>query len=200
MNLPNRLTMSRLLFALAIFAILEVILRTQSADPSADGPAFLSIAALVLFIVAALTDAVDGYIARKRNLATAFGRMADPLMDKIIISGILVFLTRIPSTSAAVPAWMVVLVLVREFLMTGMRGFIEGKGQGFGAQILGKAKMTIQCIMVCYAFVHIGFLTAYDGSHLALAVMMWLTLLSTLGSGLSYVPTALTVFRDAKDI
>ena len=199
MNLPNRLTMSRLLFALAIFAILEIILRIESAA-NPGSTAVLSIAALVLFIIAAVTDAIDGYVARKQNLATAFGRMADPLMDKIIISGILVFLTRIPSTAPAVPAWMVVLVLVREFLMTGMRGFIEGKGQGFGAQILGKAKMTIQCVMVCYAFVHMGFLTTQAWSELTLYVLMWLTMLSTLGSGLSYVPTALTVMRDAKDI
>lgn len=199
MNLPNRLTMSRLIFALAIFAILEWILRIESA--AASGPlVLLSVLAFVLFVVAALTDAVDGYIARKRNLATAFGRMADPLMDKIIISGILVFLAGIPSTAASVPAWMVVLILVREFMMTGMRGFIEGKGQGFGARILGKAKMTIQCVMVCFAFLHIGFLTEQDWSHLTLSVLAWLTLLSTLGSGLSYVPTALAVFRDAKDI
>lgn len=199
MNLPNRLTMSRLAFALAIFGVLEWILRIERAQPDAH-PAALAALAFVLFVIAALTDAVDGYIARKRKLATAFGRMADPLMDKIIISGILVFFMQIPSTHDSFPAWMVALVLVREFLMTGLRGFIEGKGQGFGAQLLGKGKMVVQCVMVCYGFVHIGWLSGYAASHTALTAMMALTLALTLGSGLAYLPTAMTVFRDAKDI
>ncbi len=199
MNLPNRLTMSRLAFALAIFGVLQWILLIERAHADA-APKFLAAIAFVLFVIAALTDAVDGYIARKRKLATAFGRMADPLMDKIIISGILVFFMQIPSTQNSFPAWMVVLVIVREFLMTGLRGFIEGKGQGFGAQILGKGKMVVQCVMVCYGFVHIGWLSGHSASHTALSAMMALTLALTLGSGLSYLPTAMTVFRDAKDI
>jgi len=197
MNLPNKLTISRLFFALAIFGLLEAM---RHAAEGTRRIAALSVAALVLFLVAAATDAVDGYVARKKKLATAFGRMADPLMDKIIISGMLVFFTQLPSTRDEVPAWMVVLVLVREFLMTGLRGFIEGGGQGFGARLLGKLKMAVQCALACWALVHIGFLAGTAWSHVLVAALMWLTLGLTLGSGLLYVPTALAVFRDAKDI
>ena len=156
--------------------------------------------ALVLFVIAAITDAVDGYIARKQNLATAFGRVADPLMDKIIISGMLVFFVSIPSTADLVPAWMVALILVREFLMTGLRGFIEGSGSGFGARIFGKLKMVLQCFMVCYTLFHIGFLADSDASRMIVSLFMWGTLIATLASGASYFQSALTVFRDAKDL
>jgi CDP-diacylglycerol--glycerol-3-phosphate 3-phosphatidyltransferase len=199
MNLANKLTLSRLFFAIVIFAILQaIVLHERSETPPPYG--LLGTAALVLFVAAAATDTLDGHIARKYRLSTAFGRMADPLMDKIVICGTLVFLVQIRVTRDLVPAWVVVVVLIREFLVTGLRGIAESRGTTFAASLLGKAKMILQSVLVGYALLHLAWLADTSWSASALTVLLWLTLAATALSGAAYLVQAGAILREADDI
>jgi CDP-diacylglycerol--glycerol-3-phosphate 3-phosphatidyltransferase len=199
MNLPNKLTLSRLLIALVIFALLQGILIEDRSDDRSRVPA-LATAALALFLLAAITDSLDGYLARRAKLATAFGRVADPLMDKIIICGMLLFFLQIEATEDIVAAWMVVLILVREFLVTGLRGFMESRSHDFGAALLGKAKMVLQCAAVAFALAHIGYFQGEAWSGTTLSLLVWLTVIATAVSGVQYIARASAILREAKDI
>ena len=108
--------------------------------------------AVVIFIVAAVTDAVDGYIARKRGLVTALGRVLDPFVDKVLVCGAFIifagpgFVDADGHNVTEVTAWMVVVIVGRELLVTGLRGFSESRGKAFGASLHGKVKMWMQSI------------------------------------------------------
>lgn len=119
-NLPNKITLSRLALSAGLFTILALI----------DGGTFSGSGtwgwlAFSLFVVAAATDWVDGYVARKYQMVTAFGRIMDPFVDKVVVCGTFVFLTAIHPD--LVPAWMVVVILAREFFVNAIRGFIDRK-------------------------------------------------------------------------
>jgi len=134
MNLPNKLTLGRLvLTALFVVAL------------SAPIPHGRSIA-LLLFIVAAITDYFDGKIARERNLVTNFGKLMDPLADKVLIAAALILLVDLE----LLWAWSVVVVVFREFLVTGLRLIAANEGIVVAAEKLGKWKTTIQMITVIY--------------------------------------------------
>jgi len=111
-------------------------------------------AACALFIVAAGTDFLDGYIARKYGLVTALGRILDPLVDKVLVCGAFILFVGPAFVGAdgrnvtCVSAWMVIVIVGRELLVTGLRGFNESRGIAFGASIHGKLKMWIQSIAV----------------------------------------------------
>lgn len=125
---PNLLSLSRLVWA----AILFVCISTAA-----------WLAGLIIFIVAAISDWLDGYWARKANLVSALGRNLDPLIDKVLTCGAFIFL--IPVAEAGLAPWMVTVVVAREILITGLRGIVEAKGAKFGADRLGKIKMVLQC-------------------------------------------------------
>ncbi len=140
---PNRITALRFVGALVLFAILAV---TRSHRPDEMGAAVP--VCFWLFIVIALTDVVDGYLARRDNLITAFGRIADPFVDKILVLGTMIFLAGMDWSRTWFPAWLVVVVLSREFLVTGLRGYVESVGKEFPADWSGKLKMLSQCFAV----------------------------------------------------
>jgi len=140
-NLPNRITLSRLAASLALFVILFAL----QARVSADGR-LLSWLAFATFVVTAATDWLDGYLARKRDEVTALGRMMDPFVDKVVVCGSLIFLTVM--SPRLVPPWMVVVVVCREFLVSGIRAYMEAQGVAFGARMAGKVKMVLQCVAV----------------------------------------------------
>ena len=108
--------------------------------------------AVVIFIVASVTDAVDGYIARKKGLVTALGRVLDPFVDKVLVCGAFIifagpgFVDADGHNVTEVTAWMVVVIVGRELLVTGLRGFSESRGKAFGASLHGKVKMWMQSI------------------------------------------------------
>lgn len=135
-NLANQLTASRLLLGVGLFVFIEMD---------------LWIACLVIFIVAAITDWLDGYVARRQNLVSSLGRMFDPLVDKVVVSG--AFILLLDDLPGLLAPWMVVLVVAREFIVTGIRGFMEQQGVPFGADKLGKIKMVLQCAVLIAAFV-----------------------------------------------
>jgi len=127
-NVPNQLTTLRLILSLVLF----VFLAFQWYQTS-----------LVLFLIAAGTDWLDGYWARKYGQVTILGRIFDPFVDKVIVCGTFIFLAAEPLSG--IRPWMVVLIVGRELLVTALRGFLEGEGADFSAAMSGKLKMVFQC-------------------------------------------------------
>lgn len=182
---PNRITLMRFVGSLILFLILSV----WGERAPTEAPGFLQ-ASFWLFLLIAISDFLDGYLARRGNQVTAFGRISDPFVDKVMVIGTMVFLAVLEWSRPWFPAWVVVVVVAREFLVTGIRGYVESLGMQFGADWFGKIKMVVQCIAISAV---IG-LFAFDwhpvlrrilevGGH----VFVWATLVTTVGSGLSYV-------------
>ncbi|MBM4060075.1 MAG: CDP-diacylglycerol--glycerol-3-phosphate 3-phosphatidyltransferase [Planctomycetes bacterium] len=188
MNVPNTITLSRLGITAAVFVCLELAPVAAAHGPAAPGarpvePALVW-AAFVLFLVAAVTDFVDGWLARRWNMVTAFGRVADPFADKVLISGSLVTLLQFPAATVVLTTWYVVVVIAREFLVTAIRGVVEASGRPFPADRLGKWKMVAQCWTVG------ALLTMTAGATTwvwAAQWGFWISLALTVGSGLNYV-------------
>ena len=130
-NVPNTLTVSRLALGLGVCALI-------SAERFA--------VALGLFVLAALSDALDGYLARRLNQETPIGRQLDPLVDKLIVGAALIFL--LPHAGSGLMPWMVAAILVRELIVQALRSLIEGRGEAFGARMAGKLKTTFQCLAI----------------------------------------------------
>ncbi len=135
MNLPNKLTTARMLLAIPFIYFLE--------GAETNGTIFRYIAFL-LFVVASLTDWLDGYLARKHNLVTDFGKLMDPLADKIlVISAMVIFVSL-----GWLPSWMSIVVIAREFLISGIRTLAATQGEVIPAGNLGKYKTTTQMIVI----------------------------------------------------
>ena len=181
-NVPNVLTLLRLVLSCVLFVMIAL------------GPQFM-IAALVLFIVTALTDFVDGWWARKFNQCTQFGRIMDPFADKILICGTFIFLSARPEMQAdwrLFQPWMAVVIMGREMLVTAIRGFMEQKGIDFRAKWAGKIKMGFQCVACAAGCLYLSFDEGFAPEWLywTVVVSVWVTIFSTLQSGFGYVMTA----------
>jgi CDP-diacylglycerol--glycerol-3-phosphate 3-phosphatidyltransferase len=180
---PNRITMLRFVGSLLLFLVLQV---WGMEDPHGMPVSF----SFWLFVGIASTDYLDGYLARRGNRITSFGRVADPFVDKVLVIGTMVFLAVMDWSRQWFPAWIVVVVVAREFLVTGIRGYVESQGLAFPADWFGKVKMVVQCIAIgvvlgLFAFDWPGPLRRF--LELAAHVFVWGTLLTTVGSGTSYV-------------
>lgn len=182
---PNRITALRFIGAFVLFVMLSL--------PSVDVPIpswpVMNVA-FWLFIGVALTDVLDGWMARKYGLVSAFGRIADPFVDKVMVVGTLMFLAVLEWSQPWVPAWVVVIVLAREFLVTGVRGYVESLGREFPADRFGKLKMLVQC----FAIGSVLGMHAFPWTEAWLAIwspmthgLIWATLVTSVGSGVSYV-------------
>ena len=143
MNLPNILTLSRL-----VLVFIMMILLSSKSIP------FAKSMALLVFAVAGITDYLDGYLARSRNLVTAFGRLMDPLTDKVMVCAAFVSFVEIHLTIPRigivplVPAWIAVIIISREFLVTGLRLLAANKGNIISAGTWGKHKTVWQIIAI----------------------------------------------------
>ena len=191
---PNRITALRFIGAFVLFGMLSVV---GEGGPSQNMG--LIQGSFWLFVVVASTDFLDGYLARRDNQVSTFGRIADPFVDKVLILGVLIYLAVLPWSRPWVPAWAVVLILSREFLVTGIRGWVESTGREFGADRLGKIKMVLQSIAVggvlfLHAFPWPSELFHYL-SWMAHA-LIWGTIAITLISGASYVSKTRTLIED----
>lgn len=201
MNLPNKITLGRFLASLILF-ILLVIMNAQG-DPGWLFP----LISMVLFILVVATDALDGYYARKLNLITDFGRIADPVVDKVMICGTFVLLASSSWARELMPAWIVVLIIAREFLVTGIRGYIESRGIAFGASWAGKGKMISQCVAVPAVFLHQIVRGAFPDTKWLITTLYFLafaivigTLFFTLYSGYLYISKAAKILKDDEGI
>lgn len=188
MNLANQITVGRLFLAAVLFVLLETACRGVESGGMWYG-------AFALFLITVLSDGLDGYVARSRGEITAFGRIADPLADKIAISGVLVLAHSLPQTAALVPWWIVLTVIAREFLVSGLRGYLEGLGKRFGARWEGKTKLIVQAV-------YCGAVLFYPGSRFAwvetfAAICLWLTLAITVLSAVAYIRSAVVILRTA---
>jgi CDP-diacylglycerol--glycerol-3-phosphate 3-phosphatidyltransferase len=147
-----------------------------------------------LFVLAAVTDALDGYFARLLKQDTAIGRQLDPLIDKVIVSGCYIYLATIPATG--VLPWMVTAIVIRELLIQGLRSHLEGQGQAFGARMAGKLKTVVQCLSISAVLLCLGLEPSAPVTLLwARDVLTWLAVALTLYSGFSYVWIALPKLR-----
>jgi CDP-diacylglycerol---glycerol-3-phosphate 3-phosphatidyltransferase len=181
LNVPNQLTLARLALSVVVFALIGVRWFAT---------------ATVMFVIAASTDWIDGYYARKYGQVTKLGRILDPFVDKIIICGAFIFLVAEPYSG--VKPWMAVLVVAREILVTALRSYIEQHGGDFSATMSGKLKMVFQCIAVVASLVALWYgqpprPIALDWILLA---SVWIAVLSTLYSGAVYVVAAIGTFRE----
>lgn len=196
-NLPNQITLARLLLAIVFFIVLA-----QYSHRDAQ-PRLLAVG-LALFLVAAATDYLDGYYARKHNQVTALGRVLDPFVDKVLVCGAFVFFAG-PAFCAdggrnitGLEPWMVVVILGRELLVTALRGVSESQGVAFGAEFVGKAKMWIQSISVAVILL----VAATSGTQvLADAPVIsrtfaWLTVLVTGASLVTYLLKAKAILTE----
>lgn len=181
LNVPNQLTLARLVLAMVVFLLIGLRLH---------------VAAIVTFIIAASTDWIDGYYARKYGQVTKLGRIFDPFVDKIIICGSFIFLATEPGSG--IYAWMAVLVVAREILVTALRSFIEQSGGDFSANMSGKLKMVFQCVAVVASLVALSYGSAPRAAWIdwVLVLSVWLAVLSTVQSGAVYVFAAAGSFRE----
>ncbi|MEQ9409233.1 MAG: CDP-diacylglycerol--glycerol-3-phosphate 3-phosphatidyltransferase [Fuerstiella sp.] len=188
LNLPNLITVSRLVLAVVLFALIDV------------GGYWLTSA--TLFVVAASTDWIDGYLARKYGQVTILGRILDPFADKIIIGGTFLFLLEKNGTGAGsdqiesgVNAWMAIAVIGREMFISSLRGFLEQQGKDFSASFSGKAKMLLQCVAVTASLLSLS--PDLDWSWLVPTrdILLWSAVAATIWSGLVYVIRAIRLLR-----
>lgn len=179
-SLPNLLSLSRLPLAVALFACV-------SYQAWALG--------LAVFAVAALTDALDGWLARRMGLTSAVGRALDPLTDKVLLGGTFVYLLRVDA--AGLSEWMVATLVSRELLVTGLRGMAEAVGVNFGADRWGKLKTVLQCAWVVAVLVRLSRPDLGDWGWWVQAGLLWAMLTVTVGSGLNYVRKAANALGSA---
>jgi CDP-diacylglycerol---glycerol-3-phosphate 3-phosphatidyltransferase len=195
---PNRITASRFVGALVLFTIFAVWGDRTSEEMTT---AFAS-TCFWLFVVVAATDFLDGWLARRDGHVSAFGRIADPFVDKVLVLGTMIFLATMPWSREWMPAWVVVAILAREFLVTGIRGYVEAAGKQFPADWFGKIKMVVQCMAVGNVF----WIYAFDwpaawreGWSVLAHVLVAVTVIATIGSGLSYVLKTPKVLGEGQD-
>ncbi|MFH0963998.1 MAG: CDP-diacylglycerol--glycerol-3-phosphate 3-phosphatidyltransferase [Planctomycetota bacterium] len=188
-HLPNLITNSRLLLALVFFVTLSLGTRASLN------------AAFVIFVVAGLTDILDGYLARHLKATSSFGRVADPFVDKILVCGAFILLLA-NSEVGYVRAWMVLVIVGRELLVTAVRSFAESQRKVFAANVLGKLKMFLQSLAIAYTiFALANWREApwWPKARTVGVALVYVATLATLASGLIYLFTWRTFYRDAPD-
>lgn len=177
MNLPNKLTMFRVV--LIPFFIVFLLVPTIPAGKWI---------ALAIFIVASLTDLLDGKIARKYNLVTNFGKFMDPLADKLLVCSALICLIELQR----IPSWMVVLIIAREFTISGFRLIAADNGVVIAASYFGKFKTTFQMIAVCLLIADIEALQSVT------LIILWIAVILTVVSLVDYLVKNKGVMKEEK--
>jgi CDP-diacylglycerol--glycerol-3-phosphate 3-phosphatidyltransferase len=179
-TVPNLLSAARMVLSIVFFVLVE---RQDFA------------AATVLFLLAATTDWVDGWYARRFNQVSRLGRILDPLVDKVLVSGAFIFLATRPGTS--ILPWMAVVVVVRELVVTAVRAEMERAGRDFSAGMAGKLKMVLQCAAVAVELGRLGFPGLFGGIEgggiqggVLASGLAWAAVILTAYSGAEYVVKA----------
>ena len=177
MNLPNKLTIFRVIL-IPFFVVLLLF----------DITAYDKWIALAIFIVASLTDFLDGHIARKYNLVTNFGKFMDPLADKLLVCSAMICMVEL----SRIPAWVVIIIIAREFIISGFRLVASDNGVVIAASYWGKFKTTFQILMIC--------LMIADLPPLALVtqIVMWVAVALTVVSLVYYLIKNKDVMLDNK--
>ncbi len=172
-NFPNLLTLSRILVVPLIIILLY------------SGNRWLNLLTALLVVGAAITDGLDGYMARKYDFESNLGRLLDPLADKILLlSTMVIYLHR-------APAWMICLILCRETVVTGLRAIAADRGQSIAVSTLAKYKTTFQMIAVVALVIHYSFLGA--NAHTVGIFFLWIAFLYTMWTGYIYFKEAFSL-------
>ena len=197
MNLANKLTIFRI-----ILVPIMVIIPFLGIQGDVYGIPVSYLIMDLIFIIASITDKLDGYIARSRNQVTTFGKFLDPLADKILVLTAMIMLVEM----GRLPAWIPVIVLSREFIVSGYRLIaVEKGGKVIAASVWGKLKTVTQMIAIILAFVDLnafgecftGNLTGFAfGLNLVVTVMMIIQTIATIFSGYEYLKEGKDMFKD----
>lgn len=184
MNIANKLTVLRIIMVpfFMLFLMLDI-----------TNPVYITIA-LVLFIVASLTDTLDGQLARRYNMITDFGKLMDPLADKMLTTAAFLGLMSFGRASA----WAVMIILTREFIVSGIRLVAAGDGKVIAASIWGKLKTVFQMVAIIASILLLYPAVPEETAVLITSVLIWLSAGVTLVSGADYVVKNFDVFRQAK--
>lgn len=169
-DLPNILTICRI----GVVPLLIALLFFHT-------PLLRALAAL-LFVLASITDYLDGYLARKYNVISSIGKLLDPMADKLLVMSVLIML--IAAKVGSVPAWMVVVILGRDIMVTSLRGVASAEGVVIQAEDLGKYKTILQIFALTGLILHYPYL--YIDFHLGGMYFLWASLLLSVWSGVSY--------------
>jgi len=169
LNLPNGITMLRVGIMPVLFFLLS--------DPGR----MWSLIIAVLFIMAALTDLLDGYVARKYHIVTNIGKFLDPIADKIIINTAMIPMIPI----RRIPAWIVSLIIIRDFIVDGIRNIATSEGMIIDASKLGKRKTLCQIFAISALMIHYPFIGA--DAHIVGMVILYIALWLTIHSGIDYL-------------
>jgi phosphatidylglycerophosphate synthase len=208
-RLPNQLTVGRIVLAGAFFVLVGLY------EPRQTWGAGVLNAALVVYLIAGITDVMDGYLARKMHLTSAFGRIADPFVDKVLVVGAFAMMTgsnfvwsgaeseferHLPHwltghMASGVQAWMVVAILAREFVVSAVRGYSESQGVKFPATSAGKIKMAVQSAAICAVLFQVANLPGAAWAACIKVALVWLAVIVTVLSGLAYVGRARAILR-----
>lgn len=187
-NIPNQVTLGRLILTLVFFVLLSLFHAGRNQD-------WLLLVCFWVFLVAALSDILDGLLARWLKQETTFGRVLDPIVDKVMVCGAFVLFAG-PSfvgdegrNITDVKPWMVVVILIREFLVSGIRAHAEASGREFAATWAGKLKMFIQSATVCVILGQLGWERLQALAPLRTACV-WLTVVVTALSIVTYARRA----------
>ena len=171
LNLPNLLTLTRILL-IPVFVVLFV-----TPDPDR------SLMAAIVFVVAAVTDMLDGYLARRSGQVTKLGKLLDPIADKLLVLSALILLVNVDRVSALVA----ILIIARELGVTGIRAIAAGEGMIIAAETTGKYKMALQVVAIVMLILEGTSLAALGNLHLAGIVTLYLSLMLGYISGGQYV-------------
>lgn len=191
MNLPNQLTVFRIILIPVFILLLSVPHAWQLLRVTGVILPMNWLIAAIVFAVASLTDFLDGQIARRQHLVTNFGKFADPLADKLLVMTALIFLTGFH----VVPAWMTAVIVIRELAVTGLRTLIvENNGQVLAAQMPGKIKTFSQMFAIFFLYLK-------DVPFAALGlpvgeILLWIAVIFTIYSGIDYFWQNRVVFSD----
>lgn len=191
MNLPNRITLFRM-FLIPVLVVIDLIPSLKEIEYFG----YLTLANVIMvaiFLIGAISDFFDGYLARKHNLVTSFGKFMDPLADKLLVFASLILLLKQNNVLAP---WVVIVMLGREFVVSGLRMLAAEKGEVIAAGLLGKIKTNIQFLLIVLLLlfgetnIHLVWIVNY--------IVMGAAVISTLWSGIDYVIKGKNIIFESK--
>ncbi len=211
-NIPNTITIGRIAASIVLFVMIGAYDHAATWAPALMGAAF------VVFVLTALSDVLDGYLARKLGQVTAFGRIADPFVDKLLILGSLILLSGpaftttdetvlagfssdLPrwlygSSITGVRPWMVLIIFARELMVSTIRGYSESQGIAFPAIPVGKAKMLVQSVATGTVLFCIAWTEGITWCNTVKLLAVWIALAVTVFSGIIYCAKAKVFYRE----
>ncbi len=196
MNLPNKITIARM----AMIPLMVVIpfLPIEGAFTILGGISYKDVIIVALFLIASLTDFLDGYLARKNHMVTTFGKFLDPIADKLLVLTAMIMLVEV----GRIPAWIPIIIAAREFIVSGIRMLAAGEGNVIAASMLGKIKTVSQMVAITLAWLGSAQFMAFAFQplqgisfiwNLLMSLAMIVAVIATIWSGVDY-------FIKSKDI